>query len=146
MVLDTYNDYGEKLTIYQGCQHLNGIETLTVARERKHVGSDRQRQKNCTKILKSILEKSLSMTTLTNYEGLLNKVSNLYQTNMDKNTIQKLIKSLINNKYKIIEQSLDGTDGTNYIRLGTVQSYVMYPNEETVNNAKEQIKKVLQEK
>lgn len=146
-VLDTYNDsYGEKLTIYEGCQHLNGIETLTLARERKHVGSDRQRQKNCTKILKTIMNDSLSITTLTNYEELLNKVSNLYQTNIDKTTIKKLIKSLINNKYTILEQSLDGSDGSNYIRLGTVQSYVMYPNEGSVNNAKTKIKEVLQGK
>ena len=146
LVLDTYEDYGEKLTIYEGCQHLNGIQTLTLARERKNVGSDRQRQKNCTKILKTIMNDSLSMTTLTNYEELLNKVSNLYQTNIDKTTIKKLIKSLINNKYTILEQSLDGSDGTNYIRLGTVQSYVMYPNEGSVNNAKTKIKEVLQGK
>ena len=89
---------------------------------------------------------SLSMTTLTNYEELLNKVSNLYQTNIDKTTIKKLIKSLINNKYTILEQSLDGSDETNYIRLGTVQSYVMYPKEGSVNNAKTKIKEVLQGK
>ena len=146
MVLDTYDDsYGEKLTINKGCQHLNGIETLTLARERKNVGSDRQRQKNCSKIFQTIIKDSLSITTLTNYEELLNKVSNLYQTNIDKTTIQKLIKSLINNKYKIIEQSVDGTDGYNYIRLGTTKSYVMYPNENTVKEAKTKIKEVLGE-
>ena len=144
LVLDTYDDsYGEKLTIYKGCQHLNGIETLTVARERKHVGSDRQRQKNCSQIFQTIMKESLRMTTLTNYEELLNKIGNLYQTNIDKKTIQTLIKSLINNKYKIIEQSVDGTDGYNYIRLGSVNSYVMYPIDNTVELAKTKIKEVL---
>lgn len=144
-VLGTYDDsYGEKLTIYKGCQHLNGIETLTVARERRHVGSDRQRQKHCSQILQTILKDSLSITTLTNYEEMLNKVSNLYQTNIDKKTIQKLIKSLINNKYTILEQSVDGSDGNNYIRLGTVNSYVMYPYQDTVEQAKQKIKQVLQ--
>lgn len=143
LVLDTYEDYGEKLTIYEGCQHLNGIQTLTVARERKNVGSDRQRQKNCTKIIKSLLDKALSTTTLTNYNELLNKISNLYQTNINKETIQSLIKNLINEKYTIIEQSIDGYDGNDYIRLNSVRSYVMYPNYDTVNNAKEKINQTL---
>ena len=143
LVLDTYEDYGEKLTIYEGCQHLNGIQTLTVARERKNVGSDRQRQKNCTKIIKSLLDKALSTTTLTNYNELLNKISNLYQTNINKETIQSLIKNLINEKYTIIEQSVDGYDGNDYIRLNSVRSYVMYPNYDTVNNAKEKINQTL---
>lgn len=143
-VLDTYDDSkGEKLTIKEGCQTLNGIQTLTVARERKNVGSDRQRQKNCRQIFEKILEKSLSLTTLTNYEELLNSVSNLYQTNINKTTIQTLIKNIINNKYEIIEQSIDGTDGENYIRLNTVKSYVMYPDIQTVNNAKEKINQIL---
>ena len=144
LVLDTYDDsYGEKLTIYEGCQHLNGIETLTVARERKKIGSDRKRQENCRKIFKTIMNDSLSITTLTNYEEMLNKISDLYQTNIDKKTVQKLIKSLINNKYQIIEQSLDGSDGSGYIRLGTINSYVMYPYESSVEQAKTKINNVL---
>ena len=147
MVLDTYDDsYGEKLTIYKGCQHLNGIETLTLARERKNVGSDRQRQKNCAKILKSILNKSISVTTLTNYQELLDKISNLYQTNINKETIQSLIKKLLNSDYTIIEQSLNGSDGNDYIRLGTVRSYVMYPYEDSIIEAQTKIQEVLQGK
>lgn len=144
LVLDTYDDwYGEKLTIYEGCQHLNGIETLTVARERKKIGSDRKRQENCRKIFRTIMNDSLSMTTLTNYEELLNRISDLYQTNIDKKTVQKLIKSLINNKYQIIEQSLNGSDGSGYIRLGTINSYVMYPYDESVEQVKTKIAEVL---
>ncbi len=147
MVLDTYDDsYGPKLTIYEGCQHLNGIETLTVARERRKIGNDRQRQQNCIKIFKTIMNDSLSMTTLTNYNEMLDKVSNLYQTNIDKKTIQKLIKSLINNKYQIIEQSVDGTDTMGMIRLGTAKSYIMIPNQSTVDEASQKIKAVLNEK
>ena len=144
LVLDTYDDsYGEKLTIYEGCQHLNGIETLTVARERKKIGSDRVRQENCRKIFKTIMNDSLSITTLTNYEEILNRISDLYQTNIDKKTVQKLVKSLINNKYTIIEQTLEGSDGSGYIRLGTINSYVMYPYESSVEQAKTKINETL---
>ena len=111
MIQDSYDDsYGEKLTINKGCQHLNGIQTLTLARERKNVGSDRQRQKNCRQILKAILNKSISTTTLTNYNELLSKVSNLYQTNINEETITTLIKSLINEKCPIPKDTVTDTN------------------------------------
>ena len=138
------NQGTRKFTIQKGCQHLNGIETVSAVRIRKTIGSDRQRQLNCRQVFERIMEKSLSMTTLTNYEELLSSVSNLYQTNMDDKTITTLIKNLINEKYTILEQNVDGSDGENYIRQGTVKSYVMYPYENTVNNAKQKIKEVLE--
>ena len=47
LVTDTYNDKGKKLYVKKGCQHLNGVETLTVARERNAFpGRDRVRQQN----------------------------------------------------------------------------------------------------
>ena len=145
LVLNTYVDKGEKLTVTKGCHHLNGIETLTVARQRLNIGGDRKRQENCRQIFKNIMNKSLSTTTLTNYEELLNSVSNLYQTNIDDKTVTTLIKSLINNKYTIVEQDIDGSSsGNDYIRQGTVKSYVLYPDENSVNNAKQKIKEVLE--
>ena len=143
LVLDTYDDYGDKLTIYQGCQHLNGIETLTLARERKNVGGDRQRQKNCTKIIRSLLDKVKTTTTLTNYSNILSSISDLYQTNINEETIQSLIKNLLSNNYTIIEQSLDGYDGNDYIRLNSVRSYVMYPNNDSVETIKNKINETL---
>ena len=145
LVLNTYVDNGEKLTITKGCHQLNGIETLTVARQRLNIGGDRKRQENCRQIFKSILNKSLSTTTLTNYEELLSSVSNLYQTNMDDKAITTLIKNLINNKYTIIEQTVDGSSsGNDYIRQGTVKSYVLYPDINSVNSTKQKIKEVLE--
>jgi len=60
LVKDTYNDSGgKKLYVKKGCQHLNGIETLTVARERNSFpGRDRVRQENCRKIMVSIFKKN----------------------------------------------------------------------------------------
>lgn len=138
------NQGKRKFTIKKGCQHLNGIETVAAVRIRKTIGSDRKRQENCRQVFEKIMNKSLSMTTLTNYEELLSSVSNLYQTNMDDKTITTLIKNLINDKYTVLEQNVDGSDGDNYIRQGTVKSYVMYPDINTVNNAKQKIKEVLE--
>ena len=135
---------GGRMTITKGCHHLNGVETLTAIRERKNIGSDRRRQENCRQVFLKLLEKTLSMTTLSNYEELLNSVGNLYKTNMNDKAVKSIIKSLINNKYTIIEQNVDGTDGENYIRQGTVKNYVMYPDEKTVEIAKQKIKETLE--
>ena len=57
LVKDTYNDAGSKLHVIKGCQHLDGIETLTVARERNAFpGRDRVRQENCSKIMIAIFK------------------------------------------------------------------------------------------
>ena len=83
LVQDTYNDnLGKKFYVKKGCQHLNGIQTLTVARERLAFkgenGGDRVRQVNCRKIMISILKKILSTSTLTNYSSILDSFSGFY--------------------------------------------------------------------
>ena len=64
LVLNTYNDSGKKLYVKEGCQHVNGIEALTIARERVNIhGGDSQRQKNCQKIMLAIFNKLITPKT-----------------------------------------------------------------------------------
>ncbi len=148
-VLDTYDDTkGEKLYVKKGCQHLNGIETLTVARERlKLVGGDKQRQKNCQAIMIAIFNKLKSTKTLTNYNNILSSLSAFYETNMPKEIINKVSKEVLSgNNFNIKEQSVDGTDGFDYIYLSNLKDWVMYPNMKSVTIAKDNIKEVQNEK
>ena len=149
LVLDTYDDRkGKKLYVKRGCQQLNGIETLTVARERLAFKSgDRQRQINCRKIMISILEKILSISSLTNYASILDSFSDFYSTNMNRNTLTILIRSVIKNGgYEVIEQSVDGEGAIGYIGQNSGRSDLMYPNMKTVNKASDKIKEILNEK
>ena len=149
-VMDTYNDTkGKKLHINKGCQHLNGIQTLTVARERNAFpGRDRVRQQNCQKILIAILKKIGTTETIGRYNEILNAVSNTYETNIPKEIITNNIKDVINNgnKWTIETQSVDGTDGHDRVHLNTCTDWVMYPNMDTVNTAKENINKIMNNK
>lgn len=142
MILNSYNDsQGRRLHVKKGCQHLNGIETLTIARERKAFpGSDRQRQINCQNIVVDIFDSMKSINTITNYNKILTSVGNLYETNIPKKVTKNLIKETISNpNWKIESQVLDGDDTHDYVHMTNLIDWVMYPNTDSVNQAKEKI-------
>ena len=145
-ILDSYDDkLGQKLQVKKGCQHLNGIETLTVARERgAFKDGDRQRQKNCQAIIKAIFKQLISTNTITNYNNILNALNDLYNTNIPKEMITDLVKETIDGaNWEISEQSMNGLDGNNYVHLSNLMSYVMNPDMDSVAQAKEKINEVL---
>ena len=149
MVLDTYNDNtGRKLHVTKGCRDYNGIEILSIARERNAFpGRDRYRQKNCRQILINITKKLASTTTLTNYTEILSSFDGLYTTDMNDKTIKKLVKTFIeDNNFEIIEQSVDGDEGLGIGHLGSHESWIMNPDMNTVNEASSKINEILNEK
>lgn len=142
MVLNSYDDSkGRKLEVKKGCQKIGGIEALTIARERKAFpDGDRQRQKNCQKIIMAIMEQLLTANTITNYNNILNSLSDLYQTNIPREVISELVKETINGAtWKTDAQSVDGYNGQGYVHLTNIVDYVMNPNMDTVNEAKNNI-------
>ena len=146
LVRDTYNDNGKKLTIVKGCQHLNGIEALTLARERNAFpGRDRERQKNCQQILIAILKKLMSTDTMLHYNETLNTLGTLYDTDISKNVISNVSKDVVNNgnKWKFETQSVDGTDKKDRVHSSGMIDWVMYPSQKTVDAAKNKINETL---
>lgn len=147
LVLNTYDDTkGKKLHVKKGCQEVNGIEALTIARERNaFAGRDRVRQENCRKIIKAILDKLNNVNTIKNYSSILESFEGLYETNIPKEVVSKLAKTTINNKGKwiISEQEVNGTDTKDYVHLTNYKDWVMYPDMNTVSSTKENILNVL---
>ena len=147
---NTYNDkYGKKLTVPAGCKEYNGIEALTIARERLNLkNNERGRIENCEKIMMGIVKKTMTTENILNFDEVLNSYSKLYTTDMNKTVITKLAKSFINNynDYEIINQNLDGKDGTALGHLGTQEVGVTFPDENQVKEASQKIKKVLEGK
>ncbi len=142
MILDTYNDsLGEKLHVKKGCQGLNGIQTLTVARERLAFKSgDNQRQKNNAKIMTAILNKMKSPAMATRFPSVLSAVSGFYTTTIPADLVTSSVQELIENPNWVIKtQSVTGSGGQDYIFFGKTKDYVMYPNYGTVNAAKRKI-------
>lgn len=146
LVNNTYNDAGRKLHVRKGCQQLNGIETLTVARERNAFpGRDRVRQENCQKIILSIFKKLVSTDTILHYNETLNTLGSLYDTDIPKEIITDIVKDILSNgnNWNIQTQSVDGVDGHDKVHLSNMVDWVMYPNEETVTAASNTIQETL---
>lgn len=149
LVTDTYDDTkGKKLYVPKGCATYNGIEILTIARERNAFpGRDRYRQKNCRQILMNIAKKLASTTTLTNYDQVIASFDGLYTTDLNDKTIKQLIKTALEDaNFEIMEQSVDGTDGIGIGHLGTQEAWIMTPSMDTVNAASKKINQVLKGK
>ena len=148
LVLDTYNDDGEKLHVTKGCRDYSGIEILAISRERVNIPTgDRGRQKNCRQILINITKKLGSTTTLTNYDEVLKSFDGLYTTDMNDKVIKKLLKTYLeDNNFEIIEQIVDGYDGIGVGHLGTQEAWIIEPDMNTVNPASQKINEILNEK
>ena len=142
-ILDTYDDSkGKKLRVQKGCHEYTGIEILTIARERlAFSGGDRQRQKNCQQILINILNKLKSFDSVKNYTELLDKMSDLYTTNIPDKLITSVAKDFIDgNKYNIEQQSADGYSSAGWMHLHTYYGGVMRPYKDSVEKVSNKIK------
>lgn len=148
-ILNSYDDWkGKKLRVQKGCHEYNGIQILTIARERlAFVEGDYQRQQNCQAIIINIFKKMATTNTLTNYSDVLDAVSDLYITNIPKETIQNIIKDTVDNSnWEFVQQTLIGDSADGLVHLGTVKDYIMKPNSLSVNNAKAEINKIYSNK
>lgn len=150
LILNSYDDRGkQKLYVKKGCQELNGIETLTVARERNaFVGRDRVRQQNCQKIIIAIFDKLKSTNALVNYNEILNSLSDSYTTSIPRNVITNMAKDTLDGaEWKFVTQSVDGSDKWDAdIAILNGKGYAMMPNMADVENARNQINEVLDKK
>ena len=147
MVIDTYNDsLGKKLYIKSGCQHLNGIEALTVARDRSMHWGDNQRQINCRQIAEKIVDKIISNSNLLNYTSVLDSFDGLYETDMNRKAITTLVRSLISNDYKVYEYLANGHNTMGMRFQEKKPGYVTYPDKDTANVIREKIKEVMNNK
>ncbi len=134
--------------INQGMNKLNGTCALAFSRERySYIDGDRHRGRNQQEVIKAIFNKLSSGTTiLTQYTDILDALDGKFATNMDMNEIMNFLKYELNDlkDYKIITTQVDG-----YGSMGPTYSYpgqdlwIMIPYEDTINNAKDLINKVL---
>ncbi len=145
LVQGTYDDTrGQKLTVPNGCRTYNGIQILTIVRERLAFSDgDRQRQRNCQQVMINIFKQMASAGTITNYSNVLDAVSSLYTTNLSRDMITDIANETINGaSWTFEQQSVTGYDSRGYVHMGTVQDYVMYPDEDSVNEAINNIKRI----
>lgn len=130
-----------------GKNNLNGKEALSFSRERKAFSEgDRVRVENQQLVLTAIIDKILSTSIITNYNNLLDALNKEFLTNISNKDITDLIKWQIDGMYSwnIETISLDGSNAFDYTYSYKNQKlYVMMPDEESINSAKEKINSVL---
>jgi len=149
---DFYSHYsysGKTYHFVKGKNSLTGDSALAFARERKSFAAgDRQRGIHQQMVIKAVVEKATTLSMLTTKaDDILDAVSANTKTNFTKGEIKGLIKYQLNTietKWTFESVSVDGTGGTDYTYSYPNQRlWVMYPDEDSVNYAKEAIKAVM---
>ncbi len=128
-----------------GRNYLNGKEALAFSRDRYHQeGGDRGRGKNQMRVIEGIISKAISPSIITNYSSLMSALSGSFQTNLESREITDIIKMQLQDMtgWTIIQNSVDGTGGTDFAYSLGNNAYVMYPDTSTVEKTKQLIQKV----
>lgn len=146
----SFTSYIDNYNFKAGYNNMNGKQALAFARERKSFAEgDRMRGKNQQAVIEAIVRKASSFTVISKYNSILNSVKGKFQTNMDTNEILEIVKAQINSnaKWNITSISLDGSGSSEYTySAGNQKLYVMIPNQNSVNDAKNKIKEVMEGK
>lgn len=151
--VEVYSEYDFSAQGYhfnQGYNYLNGAQALAFSRERHSFASgDNQRVKNQQAVIEAIIRKVLNTTTLLrSYTSILQSLEGSFQTNIDIVEIQSLVQEQLSDmsSWTIKNNALTGTGAySSTYSLGSQQSYVMIPNNASVEDAKEQIDEVMGE-
>ena len=149
--VSVYSDYNfttAGYTFSKGYNRLNGKEALAFSRERySFANGDNQRVKNQQQVIEAIINKVLdSKTILTKYTSILNSMEGSFQTNISQDEVSKLVQDQLNNmsSWKILNNSLTGTGSYEpTYSMGSQELYIMLPDSTSVQNAKQQIKSVM---
>ena len=127
-----------------GMNHFNGAEALSYARERfAYKDGDVHRIKNQQQVIEAVANKIVSNPSLLlKYDTILETLNGLYITDIPSELITSLIKEQINNMstFSIEKQNLVGHDAMEpTYSIPGMELYVMYPNQESINNASKKI-------
>lgn len=126
--------------------NLDGKKALEFVRERYSFSEgDRERGRNQMRVIEAIVDKATSPAIIKNFTGILKALSNSFQTNMSDAEIKNLIKAQLENpeKWTIYQYSVTGAGGTDFAAELGDNAYVMYPDEQTVKDAKADIDSVM---
>ena len=148
--LDVYSEYSfisfSDFNFKKGMNYVDGEQALDFARTRKaFVDGDRQRGKNQQAVIEALIRKLTSKSVITKYNSLLNAIDGKYQTNIGTKKITSLIKMQLNDmpSWTVTSYSLTGYDSMNYTYTYNQLLYVMEPDEDTLEEAKQLVKQVL---
>lgn len=153
--IDIYSDteftatgnHGTACNYIVGEQHLNGECALRFARERKiYATGDRHRGQNQQAVITSIINKMSNPKYLIRYDKILKNTEGTLETDISYDEISSLARYELTDlkKWSVESISLDGEGAMlPTYSMGDINLYVMIPNEDTINNAKNKIDEYL---
>lgn len=118
-----------------GFHHLNGKETLALARTRKH-DSDLMRGKRQQDILKAIAQKAASVSSISKYDDVLEALGGNMKTDMTFKTVKGFISYISEGVPQIDSLQLKGSDGRNE----STGAYIYLLDEESLMETKQILK------
>lgn len=131
--------------IKQGINHLNGDQTLGFVRERySFKDGDRERSRNQMRAIEAMIKKCLSPAIINNYNSVLNSFAQGVDTNMERSEMTSLIRAQLSDGkgWDVKKIQVSGSGSTQYSPANGFNSYVMIPNQATVDNAIKLLKKI----
>ncbi len=135
-----FTTYHQGFHFVKGINHLDGEHALAFARERYNLpGGDRSRGRNHMIVIEALINKLASSALIANYTSVLESLSNSMVTSMSHDEIGDLVKFQLEEtpKWEIMQFSVDGTGATSTTFSMNEPLWVMIPNMDTVNKAKE---------
>lgn len=147
--VDIYSDmdfgYGYYHVNY-GMNHFDGKQALNYSRQRKiYLEGDRHRGQNQQQVIEAIIKKVTQSKDVNTYIKLLDTLQDSFQTNIDKKMFNGFINLQVKNNYNWQVESIqaNGYDSGNYTYSYPGQYlYVMEPDYNSLNNAKNRIKEL----
>ena len=137
----------EEFMYYKGWNTLNGKEALSFARERHAFNDgDRVRGAHQEALIEAILDKVTSPSIIKNYTSLLDALKDTFITNMDDNNLRRFIQLQLdkNIDWKVEKMVMDGNNGSEFTYSYPRQKlYVMIPKDESLQEAKDMINKII---
>lgn len=133
----------------EGMNHLDGKQALYFARERHAFeAADEARNENQQRVMKAILDKLLSSTTLlTKYDSLIAAMQDELETNMSTQEISSLVKMQLDDfqswEIKTCNIHGEGDSRGTYSMGANRPLYVSIPIDESVEDVKSKIYKVM---
>ncbi len=135
------------LYIPVGENHFNGSRALLFARARKTVpGGDNGRGKNQMRVIKAVVEKLTSGTTIiSNYSSILESLSGMFSTSMSMDDISMLVKMQLTDmaKWNVQSFAVTGVDGREKTYSVGGYAYVMHEDERSTAYAAELAQRVI---
>lgn len=150
--IDIYSDYDFEVAGYHFNKGMNynltGRAALYFSRDRYSFSDgDRQRGRNQERVIAAIINKVTKSNDTSTYFKLISTLENSFQTNMDRNTMNKLINRQLENNYQweISFSDINGYDSMNYTYSYPWQKlYVMEVDNDSLQEAKNKITNTLQ--